>query len=494
MKFRTLLLGLSALFVAFNAAFFSVSGLSKLFAGAAFSVIIMASSLELAKLITAGYLYNYWDKINKSFRIYLSGAVLILILITSLGIYGFLTSAFQDTFNQFSVKEKQLAFLQQKEKFWADDVARYDIELNRISENISTLSNAKSTGIQVRDTASTTGFRNTISTTELRLSQKRISVEEENRKGVQSKREVVADSLQTIQLKILDVESDEGVSSELGPLQYLSGLLDKPMDVIINWFILIIIFVFDPLAVALVIAFSNAVKVDKGETDKKKVITKRELYGEEPNDDSDTFMQGTIYDDEFRESIEDDIEYDTDDEWDEDHALDMVMNDMVSDMDVEDFLSEDELNEYYTIKANDREKFLEDISQDDVETIIEANENPPPPTEELVEVVNSYKEFVNPLSNLKKDISRRGIDIDNDGTIDGYDNTGDGLIDELVPAASSRRAQYVLNEVPFYGRPNFNWGDRSKWINNQNAVNYWLTYIKNEKDTNYPDDFTSKTY
>ena len=493
MKFRTFLLGVSALFVALNAAFFSVSGLSKLFAGAAFSVIIMASSLELAKLITAGYLYNYWDKINKSFRIYLSGAVLILILITSLGIYGFLTSAFQSTFNQFSVSEKQLSFLQQKEKFWADDVARYDVELSRISENISTLSNAKATGIQVRDTASTTGFRNTISTTELRLSQKRIGVEEQNRKDVQAKREVVADSLQTIQLKILDVESDEGVSSELGPLQYLSGLLDKPMDVIINWFILIIIFVFDPLAVALVIAFSNAVKVDKGETDKKKVITKRELYGEEPNDDSDTFMQGTIYDDEFRESIEDDIDYDTDDEWDEDHALDMVMNDMVSDMDVEDFLSEDELNEYYTIKANDREKFLEDISQDDVETIIEANENPPPPTEELVEVVNSYKEFVNPLSNLKKDISRRGIDIDDDGTIDGYDNTGDGLIDEPTPT-SSKRAQYVMNEKPFYARANFNWGDRSNWINNQNAVNYWLTYVKNESDNSYPTDFTSKTY
>ena len=489
MKFRTLLLGLSALFVALNAAFFSVSGLSKLFAGAAFSVIIMASSLELAKLITAGYLYNYWDKINKSFRIYLSGAVLILILITSLGIYGFLTSAFQSTYNQFSVSEKQLSFLQQKEKFWADDVARYDVELSRISENISTLSNARATGIQVRDTASTTGFRNTISTTELRLSQKRIGVEEQNRKDVQAKREVVADSLQTIQLKILDVESDEGVSSELGPLQYLSGLLDKPMDVIINWFILIIIFVFDPLAVALVIAFSNAVKVDKGETDKKKVITKRELYGEEPNDDSDTFMQGTIYDDESG----DDIEYDTDDEWDEDHALDMVMNDMVSDMDVEDFLSEDELNEYYTIKSNDRDKFLEDISKDDVETIIEANENPPAPTEELVEAVNSYKEFVNPLDKLKKDTSRRGIDIDDDGTIDGYDNTGDGLIDEPTPT-SSKRAQYVMQEKPFYARANFNWGDRSNWINNQNAVNYWLSYVKNQSDNSYPTDFTSKTY
>src|SRR6056300_859276 len=287
MKFRTLLLGLSALFAAFNAAFFSVSGLSNLFAGAAFSVMIMASSLELAKLITAGYLYNYWEKINKTFRIYLSGAVVILILITSLGIYGFLTSAFQDTFNQFSVQEKQLSFLQQKEKFWADDVARYDVELGRISENIATLSNAKATGIQVRDTTSTTGFRNTISTTELRLSQQRISVEEENRKEVQAKREVAADSLQSIQLQILDVESSEGVSSELGPLQYLSGLLDKPMDQIINWFILIIIFVFDPLAVALVIAFNNAVKVDKGENDKKKIVSKRELYGEEPELDEE---------------------------------------------------------------------------------------------------------------------------------------------------------------------------------------------------------------
>jgi hypothetical protein len=482
-KFRTFLLGLSALFVAFNAAFFSVSGLSKLFAGASLSVIVMASSLELAKLITAGYLYNYWEKINKSFRIYLSGAVVILVLITSLGIYGFLTSAFQDTFNQYSIKDKQLSFLQQKEKFWEDDVARYDVELGRISQNISTLSNAKATGIQVRDTSSSTGFRNTISTTELRLSQKRIGVEEENRKGVQSKREVASDSLQSIQIKILNLESMEGVSSELGPLEYLSGLLDRPMDVIINWFILIIIFVFDPLAVALVIAFNNAVLVDRGIVDKKKVVAKRELYGEgDDSDDSITFPSDE------EEWVNDESENDTDDEWDEDHALDMVMNDMVSDMDVEDFLSEDELNEYYTIKSNDREKFLEDEIEESEEW-----EDDVEPNEVLNEAVNSYKDFINPLDNLKKDTSRRGIDIDGDGTIDGYDNNGDGLIDEPAPS-SSQRAKYVMNEKPFYARPNFNWGDRSKWINNQNAVNYWLTFIKNESDSSYPTDFNSKTY
>ena len=285
MKFRTFLLGVSALFVAFNAAFFSVSGLSKLFAGASLSVMLMASSLELAKLITAGYLYNYWEKINRVFRWYLVTGVVILVLITSLGIYGFLTSAFQDTFNQFSVNEKEKTFLQQKEKFYADDVARYDEELERISNNISTLSNAKSQSIQVRDTSVVGGVRTTISTAELRLAQNRISVEEENRKGVQAKREVAADSLQSIQIKILELDTNLEGASELGPLQYLSGLTGYGMDKIINWLILIIIFVFDPLAVALVVAFNNAVKVDKGEDDKKKIVSKRELYGEEPEED-----------------------------------------------------------------------------------------------------------------------------------------------------------------------------------------------------------------
>jgi len=137
-------------------------------------------------------------------------------------------------------------------------VKRYDTELNRISENISILSNAKATGIQVRDTTAATGIRNTISTTELRLSQKRITVEEENRKAVQAKREIVADSLQKYQLNILTLENDNEATGELGPLQYLSGLTGVPMDKIINILLLIIIFVFDPLALSLVIAANFA--------------------------------------------------------------------------------------------------------------------------------------------------------------------------------------------------------------------------------------------
>ena len=269
------LIALSALSVSGSAAFYSVSGLSKLFAGASFEVIIMASSLEISKLVIASLLYQYWDVINKWLRTYLASAVVILVLITSMGIYGFLSAAYQDTYRNLSVKDNKIAFLTQKKDFYESDVLRYDEELSRISENISILSNAKSTGIQVRDTTSATGFRNTISTTELRLSQKRISVEEENRKRVQSKREIVADSLQKYQLSILTLENDSESTGELGPLQYLSGLTGIPMDKIINVLLLVIIFVFDPLAISLVVAANFAFE----QANPKKKY-KENLYGE----------------------------------------------------------------------------------------------------------------------------------------------------------------------------------------------------------------------
>ena len=252
------IIAISALSVSASAAFYSVSGLSKLFAGASFEVIIMAGSLEVAKLVIASLLYQYWGTINKILRTYLTIATIILVLITSMGIYGFLSAAYQDTYRQLTIKNNQVAFLDQKKEFYEKDVARYDEELERISNNISTLSSAKASSIQVRDTTSSTGFRQTISTTELRLSQKRIDVEEKNRATIQAKREQVADSLQKYQLAILDLENNTDVAGELGPLEYLSGLTGTPMDKIINILLLVIIFVFDPLAISLVVAANFA--------------------------------------------------------------------------------------------------------------------------------------------------------------------------------------------------------------------------------------------
>ena len=252
------LIGFSALSVSASAAFYSVSGLSKLFAGAAFEVIIMAGSLEFAKLVTASLLYQYWDTINKTLRTYLSIATIILVLITSMGIYGFLSAAYQETYSKLSVLENQKSFIQQKINFYQNDVNRYDTEIQRISSNISTLSNAKASTIEVQDSTVSGGIRRTISTTELRMAQSRINIEEENRKLAQKQRTIASDSLQKFQLQVLELDNNNKIAGELGPLQYLSGLTGISMDKIINWLLLIIIFVFDPLAISLVVASNFA--------------------------------------------------------------------------------------------------------------------------------------------------------------------------------------------------------------------------------------------
>ena len=251
-------LSLERISVSASAAFYSVFGLSKLFAGASTEVIIMAGSLEVAKLVTASLLYQYWDTINKYLRTYLTVATVILVIITSIGIYGFLSAAYQDTYQKLIINQNKVEFLENKAQFYENDVKRFDSELQQILDNISNLSNAKSRSIQVKDTSVAGGIRNTISTVDLRLAQNRLTIEENNRKDVYLRRTIAADSLQKYKLEILELENNADISGELGPLKYLSGLTGTPMDKIINWLLLIIIFVFDPLAISLVVAANFA--------------------------------------------------------------------------------------------------------------------------------------------------------------------------------------------------------------------------------------------
>ena len=299
------IIALSALSVSASAAFYSVSGLSKLFAGATFEVIIMAGSLEVAKLVTASLLYQHWNTINKLLRTYLSIATIILVLITSMGIYGFLSAAYQETYQKLTVQQNQIEFLENKSKFYEDDIERFDKELAQISDNISALSSAKATSIQVRDTSVVGGIRTTVSTAELRLAQNRITAEESNRQDVYLKRTVAADSLQKYKLQILSLQNNADTVGELGPLQYLSGLTGTPMDKIINILLLIIIFVFDPLAISLVVAANFA--FDQA--------NRKNLYNE--------------YEDELEEDLWDDDPYD-------DNKVKPDYEDTVNDIEVEE--------------------------------------------------------------------------------------------------------------------------------------------------------------
>ena len=249
-KIFPLLIALSALSVSASAAFYSVSGLSKLFAGASLEVIIMASSLEVAKLVIASLLYQYWDSLNKGLRAYLAVATCVLILITSAGIYGFLSGAYQETANKEGIVTQQITALETKkvlyeetrDNFLADRKSNNELR-GTLSKGSTTQYTDKNGNLVVRTNNS--AIRNIESTAK------------ENEK-LATKLDVVNDSIFSLETQILEAKVNSEVASELGPLKYLSELTGVEMNRIINWLLLIIIFVFDPLAIALVIAANFA--------------------------------------------------------------------------------------------------------------------------------------------------------------------------------------------------------------------------------------------
>ena len=244
------IIALSALAVSASAAFYSVSGIMKLFAGASLAVGIMAGSLEVAKLVIASLLYQYWTELNKVLRTYLTMAAFVLIVITSAGIYGFLSSAYQQTANKAGIVDQQILTLETKKKLYEE--TREGIYKEK--QSLSGLKESLSKG-------STTQFTDKNGNLVVRsnnASIKQIESASRSDEKLSSKLDVANDSIFSLENRILEVKINSTVTSELGPLKYLSGLTGQPMDKIINWFLLVIIFVFDPLAIALIIAANFA--------------------------------------------------------------------------------------------------------------------------------------------------------------------------------------------------------------------------------------------
>jgi hypothetical protein len=254
-----LLIALAALSVSGSAAFYSVFGLSKLFAGASLQVIIMAGSLEFAKLVVASLLYQYWDTINKVLRAYLAIACFVLMVITSGGIYGFLSGAYQSTATQSELLDKSLVILNQKQVRFEEQKEDLKLEKAALTTSISDLRIALSNPAQVQYVDKESGQLITTSSSSARRAlQSELKTTIAERDGINIKIEAVMDSINKTDMALLDKEVSNEAESELGPLKYLAETTGYPMNEVVNWFLLLIIFVFDPLAIALVVAANMA--------------------------------------------------------------------------------------------------------------------------------------------------------------------------------------------------------------------------------------------
>ena len=223
------LVGLSALLVAGSAAFYSVFGLSKLFSGATIAVIIMAGSLEFAKLVSASFLYRYWDDINRFMKTYLIIGVVTLVMITSAGIFGFLSNAYQGATVSFEKESTALLYKEDRLDQLKDDKKFLKEELEAASSELPD---------------------------NYRTAKRKL------REEYQPKINKVNETMMTLKQEIGDLKIaliETGV--DVGPAIYLARVFNTDVDTVVKYFIFLLISVFDPLAVVLVISYNITLQV-----------------------------------------------------------------------------------------------------------------------------------------------------------------------------------------------------------------------------------------
>lgn len=236
--------------------YYSVFGISKLFSGGSWSIIGMAAMLELSKLVVITFLHDHFKTLKLLFKVYLMSAAVVLMIITSIGVYGYLTNSYQETAKIVYKAQNEMILLDQKKELFIQQKSQLDKLIEEKNGRLKSLDNIrvsqqnaytqqltakKGTGNLSRSMSSVDKSTESLNTELSQLTTKSFGL---------------SDSIAKIDQTKLTV-SNETFSSELGPLLYLSRITGIPMDNVVNWFILILVIVFDPLAVSLVIAANH---------------------------------------------------------------------------------------------------------------------------------------------------------------------------------------------------------------------------------------------
>lgn len=240
----TVIVGLAALIVASCAAFFSVQGLATLYAGQFVAVCIMAGGLEFGKLVAASYLHRYWNQTPLLLKTYLTLAIVCLMAITSLGIFGFLTAAYQQSHVQVEMLDNKQMVLESTKQTAMSEIENLNKRIDTL--NAARLSQEKRLPSLPKKSAS--------------LVYEDIKKSGEEIKAIQQRAQALSDGLKQTNDTLISLKLEESKSTDIGTLKFVAQLFGVSVETIVKWFTIIIVSVFDPLAVCLVLAYNNIIK------------------------------------------------------------------------------------------------------------------------------------------------------------------------------------------------------------------------------------------
>lgn len=327
-KILSYLLLVMAIGMAATVAYVSVSGLLKVFAGAGVVGLILFSSIEAAKIVATSAIHTYRKKIGWFYNSILSLFIVIAMIITSMGIYGFLSSSYKETFSKFENLEAQIELLEKKRDGYEKQLNIVNNEKESVTQTITELTKGLSNNVIQYKDRETGQIITTTSSSTRRVLQGQLDKQIERQEKLNTKSDGLTDKVFELDNEITEVKLGDDVAAELGPLKYLADVTNRSMDEVMKYFIILLIIIGDPMAVVMIIVFSKVVKKDEEDYDPNKGLTKK--------------MKNSIIKKEFESReyatkyIPEEKEDDTD-EWDEEHELDMGLKKIAEDLGVKDY-------------------------------------------------------------------------------------------------------------------------------------------------------------
>ena len=240
-------------------AYVSVGGLLKVFSGAGTLGLLFFSAIEVAKIVATSAMHTYGKKIGVIYKGLLSLGIGIAMLITSIGIYGFLSSTYKETFMKLESVEAQVSLLTKQRDGYQGQLDIVNAEKESINARISELSKGISNNvIQYRDQETGQIITTTSSSTRKTL-ENQLNSATERLDNVSLKSDELNNKVFELDNQITEVKLGNDSAAELGPLKYLSEVTGKSMDEVMKYFIFLLIVIGDPMAVLMVIVFNKIV-------------------------------------------------------------------------------------------------------------------------------------------------------------------------------------------------------------------------------------------